>query len=79
MTYSINTLNNDPDATSEPTGWRRFAQEMALTAGFLFLAFWLLALVTHHPGDSAWTTSGDGAAARNAAGRLGAIAARSIR
>jgi len=73
MTYSINTLNHDPDTASEPTGWRRFAQEMALTAGFLFLAFWLLALWSHHPGDSAWTTSGDGALARNAAGRLGAL------
>ncbi|NBS07964.1 MAG: DNA translocase FtsK [Betaproteobacteria bacterium] len=73
MTYSINTLNADTDPASEPTGWRRFAQEMALTAGFLFLAFWLLALVSHHPVDSAWTTSGDGATARNAAGRLGAL------
>ena len=73
MTYSLNTLNADRDAGPEPTGWRRFAQEMALTAGFLFLAFWLLALISHHPGDSAWTTSGAGAVTRNAAGRLGAL------
>ena len=73
MTYSLNTLNADRDAGPEPTGWRRFAQEMALTVGFLFLAFWLLALISHHPGDSAWTTSGAGAVTRNAAGRLGAL------
>ena len=73
MTYSLNTLNADRDAGPEPTGWRRFAQEMALTAGFLFLSFWLLALISHYPGDSAWTTSGAGAVTRNAAGRLGAL------
>jgi S-DNA-T family DNA segregation ATPase FtsK/SpoIIIE len=32
-----------------------------------------LALISHHPGDTAWTTSGAGAVTRNAAGRLGAL------
>ena len=77
MTYSLNTLNNDPrqsggEGAPPPTGFRRFAQEIALTAGFVFLAFWFLALITHSPADPAWTTSGTGGAVRNFGGRLGA-------
>ncbi len=77
MTYSLNTLNNDRRASSadgdhKPTGFRRFAQEIALTAGFVFMLFWLLALLTHNPLDPAWTTSGTGSSVRNFGGRLGA-------
>ena len=77
MTYSLNTLNNDRrpsrgDDDAKPTGFRRFAQEIALTAGFVFMLFWLLALLTHNPLDPAWTTSGTGSSVRNFGGRLGA-------
>lgn len=77
MTYSLNTLNNDPrqpggEGDPQPTGFRRFAQEIALTAGFVFLTFWFLALLTHSPADAAWTTSGTGGAVHNFGGRLGA-------
>ena len=77
MTYSLNTLNNDRrptrgDDDAKPTGFRRFAQEIALTAGFVFMLFWLLALLTHNPLDPAWTTSGTGNNVRNFGGRLGA-------
>ena len=77
MTYSLNTLKNDPRASSaegdhKPTGFRRFAQEIALTAGFVFMTFWLLALLTQSPLDPAWTTSGSGGMVRNFGGRLGA-------
>ncbi len=77
MTYSLNTLKNDPrslasDKDAKPTGFRRFAQEIALTAGFVFMTFWLLALLTHSPLDPAWTTSGAGPTIRNFGGRLGA-------
>ena len=77
MTYSLNTLQNDPRASSaegenKPTGFRRFAQEIALTAGFVFMTFWLLALLTQSPLDPAWTTSGAGGTVRNFGGRLGA-------
>jgi len=77
MTYSLNTLKNDPrasssDADHKPTGFRRFAQEIALTAGFVFMTFWLLALLTQSPLDPAWTTSGSGNSVRNFGGRLGA-------
>ena len=77
MTYSLNTLKNDPrasvtDGEHKPTGFRRFAQEIALTAGFVFMTFWLLALITQSPLDPAWTTSGSGNAIRNFGGRFGA-------
>ncbi len=77
MTYSLNTLKNDPRAASadgehKPTGFRRFTQEIALTAGFVFMTFWLLALLTQTPLDPAWTTSGAGSTVRNFGGRLGA-------
>lgn len=77
MTYSLNTLKNDPrasaaDGDNKPTGFRRFAQEIALTAGFVFMTFWLLALLTQSPLDPAWTTSGSGNTVRNFGGRLGA-------
>jgi S-DNA-T family DNA segregation ATPase FtsK/SpoIIIE len=78
MTYSLNTLKNDPRASAadgdhKPTGFRRFAQEIALTAGFVFMTFWLLALLTHSSLDPAWTTSGAGSMVRNFGGRLGAL------
>jgi S-DNA-T family DNA segregation ATPase FtsK/SpoIIIE len=78
MTYSLNTLKNDPrassaDADNKPTGFRRFAQEIALTAGFVFMTFWLLALLTQSPLDPAWTTSGSGNTVRNFGGRVGAL------
>ena len=78
MTYSLNTLKNDPrassaDADHKPTGFRRFAQEIALTAGFVFMTYWLLALITHSPLDPAWTTSGAGNTVRNFGGRMGAL------
>ena len=78
MTYSLNTLKNDPRASTadgdhKPTGFRRFAQEIALTAGFVFMTFWLLALLTHSSLDPAWTTSGASGTVRNFGGRLGAL------
>ena len=74
MSYSLHTLNNDarPDPAAKPTGWRRFAQEIALFAGFVFMVFWLMALLTHSAADPAWTTSGNGATVRNFGGRAGA-------
>ncbi|MEY4074380.1 MAG: hypothetical protein RJA29_1737 [Pseudomonadota bacterium] len=72
MTYSLNTLQKDAPVQTPLTGFRRFAQEIALTAGFVFLAFWFLALVTHSNADPAWTTSGTQGVVRNWGGRLGA-------
>jgi len=73
MTYSLHTLqssSNEPPAA--PTGLGRFANEIALTAGFVLLALWLIALFTYSPTDAAWSTSGAGGHIANRAGRLGA-------
>lgn len=72
MTYSLNTMTSERVAQPAPTGFRRFTQEIALTLGFVFLTFWLLALITHSPQDPAWTTSGNIAPLKNWGGRLGA-------
>ncbi len=73
MTYSLNTLNSPRTAgVAGRSGWRRFADELALTAGLLLLIFWLIALLSYSTQDVAWSTSGSGAALLNRAGRLGA-------
>jgi DNA segregation ATPase FtsK/SpoIIIE, S-DNA-T family len=49
-----------------------FANELGLLAGFVVLAFWLLAMLSYSEHDSAWSTSGASALIHNRAGRLGA-------
>jgi S-DNA-T family DNA segregation ATPase FtsK/SpoIIIE len=73
MTYSLNTLNSSTSAGSKPpTGMGRFASEVALVAGFLVIALWLIALLSYSPQDMAWSTSGSGLPITNRVGRLGA-------
>jgi S-DNA-T family DNA segregation ATPase FtsK/SpoIIIE len=73
MTYSLNTLNDVPVASSGPRpGLARFAHETALVLGAAALVFWLLAMVSHSAADAAFSTSGDGGLVRNWGGRLGA-------
>jgi len=73
MTYSLHTLHaSTPAPEPAPTGMGRFASEIALIAGFVLLALWLIALLTYSPQDPAWTTSGAGLPLANRAGRLGA-------
>ncbi len=50
----------------------RFANEIALIGGFVFLALWLAALLSYSPQDAAWSTSGSGLPIANKVGRLGA-------
>jgi S-DNA-T family DNA segregation ATPase FtsK/SpoIIIE len=50
----------------------RFANEIALIAGFVVLVLWLTALLTYSPQDAAWSTSGAGLPLANRVGRLGA-------
>jgi len=71
MTYSLNTLNGDAVRPS-PLGLRRFAQEMSLLVGGGLTLFWLLSLLSYHPGDPAWSTSGVGPGGGNWAGTWGA-------
>lgn len=73
MTYSLHTLQSPATAqVSAPSGLGRFANEIALTLGFLLLALWLLSLLSYSPLDAAWSTSGGGGRILNRAGRLGA-------
>ena len=73
MTYSLNTLNSSRTAAAlARSGWRRFADELALLAGLLLSIFWLVALLTYSAQDSAWSTSGSGVSVLNRAGPLGA-------
>jgi len=73
MTYSLNTLNNTGGSAASPrAGVGRFAHEFALVLGLVALVFWLLALVSYSAQDSAFSTSGTGAAIRNWGGRFGA-------
>ncbi len=73
MTYSLHTLTQSgapADAAARPGA--RFAAEIVLLVGGAALAFWLLALLSYSPADTAFSTSGSGAAVRNWGGRLGA-------
>ena len=73
MTYSLHTLNaNAYEPPPTPTGWARFAAEIAIVLGFLALGFATLALASYCGQDAAWTTSGTGAAPLNHAGHIGA-------
>ena len=74
MTYSLNTLNADR-VRQPPAGMGRFAQEIGMVVGAAALAFWLLALLSHSPGDPAWSTTGSQSEVGNWAGRLGALLA----
>ena len=77
MTYSLHTLHGNAyeSPPAAPTGWARFATEIAIIAGFLGLAFALLALGSYSLQDAAWSTSGAGGATLNHAGRAGALVA----
>ncbi len=74
MTYSLDTLISPSrsSAASQQTGLGRFAVEMALLVSALAIVFWLLAMLSYSTLDAAWSTSGNGAALHNRAGRLGA-------
>ncbi len=73
MTYSLHTLRTGaaPEPTA-PSGFARFANELALLAGGVALVLWLMALLSYSPQDAAWSTSGAGTALVNRAGRIGA-------
>ncbi|OYU13682.1 MAG: cell division protein FtsK [Comamonadaceae bacterium PBBC1] len=69
MTYSLNHLKADaasanqlPDSRS---WWIRFAQEISLIFGAIFLLMLVLALWSYHPHDPAWSTSGQTVVAKN--------------
>jgi len=74
MSFPLGSLRGDSAATlatapAPAAAWRGKALLLVGAIGWLLL---LLAMVTHHAGDAAFTTSGTGEALRNKAGMLGA-------
>jgi len=76
MSYSLHTLNGlvEPQSTPEAprSFWGRFALEISLLLGGACLVLAMLALLSYHPGDAAWSTSGDHGQLRNWVGKTGA-------
>jgi S-DNA-T family DNA segregation ATPase FtsK/SpoIIIE len=79
MTFSLGALNAEgtytrprTPAAPEPAPGSAWRSRAWLVAGLVLWVLVALALLTHHAGDAAFSTSGDGEAARNAAGRFGA-------
>jgi S-DNA-T family DNA segregation ATPase FtsK/SpoIIIE len=73
MTYSLHTLHNKPKTASKPeSAASRFSSELFLLLAFVVLVVWVVALLTYSVHDPAWSTSGNGDALRNRAGRVGA-------
>jgi len=76
MSYSLHTLNGSLEPELAPVSgrslWGRFALEISLLLGGACLVLALLSLLSYHPGDAAWSTSGTQTAVHNWVGRLGA-------
>jgi len=76
MTYSLHTLNSSAPARDRDApvryGVSRFTHEIGLIVWAALLVLWLLALLTYHAQDPAWSTTGGGLKVLNWSGRLGA-------
>ncbi len=60
------------DLAAPRAGAARFLTEVVLLVGTVGLLLWWLAMVSYHPQDAAWSTSGAGLPLRNWVGRVGA-------
>ena len=69
MAFSLDVLTGTHERTR---GAFRFARELALAAGALWLVLWWVALLTYSVNDPAWSTSGRTAVAGNGFGAVGA-------
>jgi S-DNA-T family DNA segregation ATPase FtsK/SpoIIIE len=77
MSFPLGSLGGGGAATVDSTGAAaapRWRQQALLLLGALAWLLLVLAMLTHHAGDPAFTTSGTGEAVRNMAGLLGARA-----
>ncbi|MFM2346071.1 MAG: cell division FtsK transrane protein [Pseudomonadota bacterium] len=80
MTYPLGSLRgtaSGPSAAAQtrsslPRPVSRWRLQLAITLGGTLLVLWMLAMFSHHPGDAAFSTSGDGRPLRNQAGVIGA-------
>ncbi|WP_338413513.1 DNA translocase FtsK 4TM domain-containing protein [uncultured Sphaerotilus sp.] len=82
MTYPLGSLRSSASAqtsamqaqASNSPSVPRWRLQVGITLGGTLLLLWILAMVSHHPGDAAFSTSGDGQRLRNHAGVIGAWA-----
>ena len=82
MTYPLGSLRSSASAqtpasqaqASTSPSVPRWRLQVGITLGGTLLLLWILAMVSHHPGDAAFSTSGDGQRLRNHAGVIGAWA-----
>lgn len=76
MTYSLHTLNSSTPARDRDApvryGVSRFTHEIGLIVWAALLLLWVLALLTYHAQDPAWSTTGGSLKVLNWSGRLGA-------
>ncbi|MEY8878508.1 MAG: DNA translocase FtsK [Leptothrix sp. (in: b-proteobacteria)] len=76
MTYPLGSLRPTDSASAEPPAmepvWLRVRRQLGVVFGGLLCLLWVLALLSHHPGDWAFSTSGDGLPTRNWVGSIGA-------
>jgi DNA segregation ATPase FtsK/SpoIIIE, S-DNA-T family len=82
MTYPLGSLRSSASAQTSASQAQasssppvpRWRLQVGITLGGTLLLLWILAMVSHHPGDAAFSTSGDGQRLRNHAGVIGAWA-----
>ncbi|MCW5659818.1 MAG: DNA translocase FtsK 4TM domain-containing protein [Burkholderiaceae bacterium] len=78
MTFPLGSLvptegaSRTTRASRTPTVAPRWRTKLALVGGAVLWLLLLLAMLTHYPGDAAFSTSGAGEPLRNKAGQLGA-------
>ncbi|HEX6020188.1 MAG TPA: DNA translocase FtsK 4TM domain-containing protein [Burkholderiaceae bacterium] len=73
MTFPLGSLASGGAAAARgPAAPGRWRGKLALFGGAVLWLLVLLALITHDPGDAAYSTTGGGAALHNKAGQLGA-------
>lgn len=82
MTYPLGSLRSSasgqtpaPQAPASPSSpVPRWRLQLGITLGGTLLLLWLIAMLSHHPGDAAFSTSGDGQRLRNQVGLVGSWA-----
>jgi S-DNA-T family DNA segregation ATPase FtsK/SpoIIIE len=82
MTYPLGSLRSSASTQTPASQAQAFTSpsvprwrlQVGITLGGTLLLLWMLAMVSHHPGDAAFSTSGDGQRLRNHAGVIGAWA-----
>jgi DNA segregation ATPase FtsK/SpoIIIE, S-DNA-T family len=82
MTYPLGSLRSPASAqtpapqaqATSSSSVPRWRLQVGITLGGILLLLWVIAMLSHHPGDAAFSTSGNGQRLRNHAGMVGAWA-----